>query len=642
MDFLKSSQRSCSHDALHSKSGQSGYNLTADSGTLTPRKPLSMKDQEIYIDKVRKENFGLKLRIYFLEESFRKNGIPIDKAEVVKENIELKVQIGSLEKELETRNELIAEAQNAIESLKRGNSQQNLSDSPVKKDVEATAQHDDVQLLASQSLATEKLLNESKLQIESWKRKYESLYESYSSLKRNFASSYDVELQDRPISMRNSVSKATQSVDSDKRKEEVELLNEKVEQLTNAKNDLEKDLKKTVFKLEDKENAVKEYEALAHRLRTDALFIGDSSTPNSSFYEGDMSDLSFSAEVCKVKQMETHLRQYWKTNNRLEKRLRSSLRERNLLIREAANAVNSIFPCKRFFSSQTSLPVQDGKEEDILSLDCKYIKYRSEIYNVTDITSGLVEGFAAFSDLKEHFESELQKALDSAVCNSSELSNRLNILERSLNGVHSSVELLNGKVERGNRREPHNLTLSGELHHSVTIGNLEDQNLALKQMYRDLKRDYDDLVKESDGSRFCDLSNTVIKSSLQDEKMRRLEEQIEILNARNGHLQEELSLVTNEKERAFGDGKFGEKYLVSGPLECEYEDEIESLKRRNISLENEIHNLSMQILVRDKIVKQAALKLADANGRKKAESALLLKQIESTTSPSQNYRKNPV
>ncbi|KAI1190361.1 microtubule associated-domain-containing protein [Nemania serpens] len=59
-------------------------------GLLQDGNQLSLREQENVIDKIEKENFGLKLKIHFLEEALRKTGPGFSEA-TVKENTELKV-----------------------------------------------------------------------------------------------------------------------------------------------------------------------------------------------------------------------------------------------------------------------------------------------------------------------------------------------------------------------------------------------------------------------------------------------------------------------------------------------------------------------------------------------------------------------
>ncbi|KAI1751077.1 microtubule associated-domain-containing protein [Xylaria castorea] len=61
-----------------------------DKGPLQDGNQLSLREQENVIDKIEKENFGLKLKIHFLEEALRKTGPGFSEA-ALKENTDLKV-----------------------------------------------------------------------------------------------------------------------------------------------------------------------------------------------------------------------------------------------------------------------------------------------------------------------------------------------------------------------------------------------------------------------------------------------------------------------------------------------------------------------------------------------------------------------
>jgi DNA repair exonuclease SbcCD ATPase subunit len=70
------------------------------------------------IDSTRKENFSLKLKIYFLEERLAK--LAPDQVDLaLKENIELKVEFQTVRQELKRYKKLLIEAEGAIESLKK-------------------------------------------------------------------------------------------------------------------------------------------------------------------------------------------------------------------------------------------------------------------------------------------------------------------------------------------------------------------------------------------------------------------------------------------------------------------------------------------------------------------------------------------
>ncbi|XP_051158816.1 centrosomin-like isoform X4 [Leptopilina boulardi] len=79
------------------------------SGTAGPGR--TMKEYEDKLCTLQKENFNLKIRIYFLEERM---GITSADEDAIKKNIELKVEIESLKKELLEKQELLSQAATAF------------------------------------------------------------------------------------------------------------------------------------------------------------------------------------------------------------------------------------------------------------------------------------------------------------------------------------------------------------------------------------------------------------------------------------------------------------------------------------------------------------------------------------------------
>jgi predicted nucleic acid-binding Zn-ribbon protein len=74
-----------------------------------------MRDQEMQLSELKKDNFGLKLRIYHLEEALRKQlGNDSDDWRL---NIDLNVQLDSLKKDLQEKSELLLKAKHAMDGL---------------------------------------------------------------------------------------------------------------------------------------------------------------------------------------------------------------------------------------------------------------------------------------------------------------------------------------------------------------------------------------------------------------------------------------------------------------------------------------------------------------------------------------------
>ncbi|XP_012657916.1 CDK5 regulatory subunit-associated protein 2 isoform X1 [Otolemur garnettii] len=106
-----------------------GINLSAGLGSsvlpnvseemVSPTRARNMKDFENQITELKKENFNLKLRIYFLEERMQQE-FDGPTEHIYKTNIELKVEVESLKRELQEREQLLIKASKAVETLAEG------------------------------------------------------------------------------------------------------------------------------------------------------------------------------------------------------------------------------------------------------------------------------------------------------------------------------------------------------------------------------------------------------------------------------------------------------------------------------------------------------------------------------------------
>lgn len=84
------------------------------SGRMSPVRAHTMKEFEQQISDLKKENFSLKLRIYFMEERMQQK---FEDNDDITTNIELKVEVESLKKDLTEKQQLLFKASNAVESL---------------------------------------------------------------------------------------------------------------------------------------------------------------------------------------------------------------------------------------------------------------------------------------------------------------------------------------------------------------------------------------------------------------------------------------------------------------------------------------------------------------------------------------------
>ncbi|XP_045592510.2 putative leucine-rich repeat-containing protein DDB_G0290503 isoform X3 [Procambarus clarkii] len=88
-------------------------------GKVSPLRGRTMKEYEEQLGSLKKENFSLKLRIYFLEERMDQKYDKEDKDELYKTNIELKVETEALKQELYDKQELVRQASTVLSGLEQ-------------------------------------------------------------------------------------------------------------------------------------------------------------------------------------------------------------------------------------------------------------------------------------------------------------------------------------------------------------------------------------------------------------------------------------------------------------------------------------------------------------------------------------------
>ncbi|KAJ6440902.1 LOW QUALITY PROTEIN: spindle-pole body protein (Pcp1) [Purpureocillium lavendulum] len=89
-----------------------------DKGPLQDGNQLSLREQENVIDRIEKENFGLKLKIHFLEDALRKAGPGFGEA-ALKENTELKVDKVTMQRELHRYKKHLTTAERDLETYRQ-------------------------------------------------------------------------------------------------------------------------------------------------------------------------------------------------------------------------------------------------------------------------------------------------------------------------------------------------------------------------------------------------------------------------------------------------------------------------------------------------------------------------------------------
>ncbi|CAG8541751.1 980_t:CDS:10, partial [Ambispora gerdemannii] len=84
---------------------------------------MTLKEQERVVDEIKKENFSLKMKVYFLEEQLSKLG-PDEMDKALKEHIEMQVQIQSMKLENAKMKKQLQESKTAFEKFAKNNTPQ--------------------------------------------------------------------------------------------------------------------------------------------------------------------------------------------------------------------------------------------------------------------------------------------------------------------------------------------------------------------------------------------------------------------------------------------------------------------------------------------------------------------------------------
>ncbi|XP_052094459.1 myomegalin-like isoform X5 [Mytilus californianus] len=112
-----------------------------NSGRMSPVRGRTMKEYDQQLTELKKENFSLKLRIYFLEERMQQK---FGDSDVFKTNIELKVELESVKNEYSDKQELLKKASNAMEAMSK---QHELELNGIRDQIEKEHQKNVKQLL---------------------------------------------------------------------------------------------------------------------------------------------------------------------------------------------------------------------------------------------------------------------------------------------------------------------------------------------------------------------------------------------------------------------------------------------------------------------------------------------------------------
>lgn len=270
------------------------------------------------IDRVEKENFGLKLKIHFLEESLRKTGPGLNEA-ALKENTDLKVDRVTLHRELVRCKKMLSQAERDVDALKRhvedvqDRAKTKQADMVIKKELETLRkQLDDkekeIERMRADTLSSEALATE----VDRLKASLEEM-EADLQEKDRLIDDRDDEIDNVRTSSKEDVEALEEELDEAKRK--IDELQEKQDEVVASAADLEVAKKA----LKDAEDARDKAEADLDELRDE---MANKSVNNKG--------LSRQLEE-KGNRLQQELAQLRKEHAQLQEELSSKLREERRL-----------------------------------------------------------------------------------------------------------------------------------------------------------------------------------------------------------------------------------------------------------------------------------------------------------------------
>ncbi|OAR00636.1 hypothetical protein LLEC1_02008, partial [Akanthomyces lecanii] len=223
-----------------------------DKGPLQDGNQLSLREQENVIDKIEKENFGLKLKIHFLEEALRKAGPGFHEA-ALKENTELKVDKVTMQREAHRYKKSLSTAERELETCRQqilelqGRASQGQEDAVLRTEMESLQQQlddkeEDVRDLRRQITAAQG----SQEQLEKLQENIEDLEADLRDKDRQLT-----EREDESEDLKDKIEEAEERAKAaEKRAEEIEDSGQGGEELEEAKETIQ-DLEQNIRRLEE-------------------------------------------------------------------------------------------------------------------------------------------------------------------------------------------------------------------------------------------------------------------------------------------------------------------------------------------------------------------------------------------------------
>ncbi|KAG2413709.1 hypothetical protein HFD88_002898 [Aspergillus terreus] len=409
---------------------------------------MTLKEQEKIIDKLDKDNFGLKLKIHYLQEQLEKAGPAYNQA-ALKENTELKVTKLTLQRDISRYKKSLQQAERDLEAYRiqfqelREKSRRRQTDDTIQREMD--------------------LMRE---EIESRDRQVKELQEALRDSRDN--QSQEVEkLRDEVEDLEASLREKERIIDE--RDEEIEELKDRDGKENDALSELESELQRAKEQMEELQESLDQAKSEAREAReseSKALQAKEEAEQNLQELHDEMANKSFSTKGLtrqleeKAAKLEEELRELHQQNDTLKHELESKsynearLEEQYRSVRESldseghkqheeAEAAKRELEMVRQEREEIHAQLQQALDEIQRRTEEKEL-LQTRHYALTDESGGLqqdlVKAQARARELQLALEDERRRALDDADSIRTQYREEIERLQEEIESLQHEIE----------------------------------------------------------------------------------------------------------------------------------------------------------------------------------------------------------
>ncbi|KAG0647301.1 Spindle pole body pcp1 [Hyphodiscus hymeniophilus] len=436
-------------------------------GVLQDGNQLSLREQENVIDKIEKENFGLKLKIHFLEEALRKAGPGFSEA-ALKENTELKVDkvtmqqelhryrktLGSAERDVELYRQQVLEMQEKVKRKNGDESQREelnrLRQALEEKEVELDQLHrqedhfddlqDKLQDLEADLREKDRLINDREDEVDNLKEEVEKYASTVSDLKESMK-----DAQRRALELEE---KAQASEDLAEAKETIDEMERDLERLRNEAEDA-KENQQEAFRERDRAQA--DLEELQDEMANKSITtkgLNRQIEEKANRLQDELEDLrekhselgnTYDEKVRDVKQLQDKIEDLKRDSEVREQKLKDNLEhvqsEKEGSVRERDTLSTKLETLKSDLQ-------QKGDEKDLLQ-----VRHDALTSESSSLQKDLAKSRRTIEDLEDKLRHEQTLALASERDVRDEYKGEFDRLQATNDALKDKIDQLNDKIQ---------------------------------------------------------------------------------------------------------------------------------------------------------------------------------------------------